>query len=320
MEQNNYQIVYENRASYILYNIFRKIGKGKVIMPANICPIVPATMIKAGLIPHFIDIDPNELTMDRSILLETLKRNPDGFSGLIWVRTYGNNEPGLNSLIQSVKEIAPSIFFVDDQCLSVPSFAVENNEADLLLYSTGYSKIAELGWGGYGFLASGFHYERIPVDYQESAHDELQSIFREAIAKESKIEIPDTPWLDGSVPELSFEEYKMEVLGLSQKALAHKAKINAIYAEHLPAEVQMHAAFQQWRFNIQVKNKEQILNQIFEAGLFASSHYAAVAPLYSPQNAAVARDLSRKVMNLFNDERFDEAMAEKAARIIKENL
>jgi hypothetical protein len=320
LENYNYQTVYENRASYILYNVFRKIGKGKVIMPANICPIVPATIIKAGLTPHFIDIDPKELTMDGAILLETLKSEPHDFSGLIWVRTYGNNEPDLNPLIQSVKEYVPSLFFVDDQCLSVPLITVAKSEADLILYSTGYSKIAELGWGGYGFLASDFDYEKFPLDYQEAAHDEMQTIFREAIEQESKIKIPDTPWLDGRRPELSFDDYKMEVLRLSQKALAHKAKINAIYAEILPAEIQLDQSFQNWRFNILVKNKEQILKQIFEARLFASSHYAAVAPLYSPQNAPVAGELSGNIMNLFNDERFDEAMAEKTALIIKENL
>ena len=319
-EMENYQTVYENRASYILYNIFRKIGKGRVIMPANICPIVPATIIKAGLKPHFIDIDSKEFTMDKDILLETIRNDSSDFSGLIWVRTYGNEQPDLNPLIRSVKESSASIFFVDDQCLSAPSFKAEKSESDLILCSTGYSKIAELGWGGYGFLTSDFDYEKFPIDYKESAHEDLQNIFREAIAKERKIEVPDTPWLDGRRPELSFEEYKNEVLRLSQKALAHKAKINAIYAEILPAEIQMGACFQHWRFNILVKNKEQIIRQLFKAGLFASSHYAAVAPLYSNQNAPIAKELSRRIINLFNDGRFDEEMAEKTALIIKENL
>ncbi|GGW73512.1 hypothetical protein [Alteromonas halophila] len=319
-ENDNYQTIYESRACYILYNIFKKIGKGKVIIPANICPIVPATILKAGLTPHFIDIDTKSFTINQSLLFRDLKCNPHDFSGLIWVRTYGDNHLDIKPLIQTVRAYSPSIFFVDDQCLSIPSFTVENSEADLILYSTGYSKVAEIGSGGYGFLSSDFVYERFPLAFKESAYVKLQAYFRNSIRQGSQINIPQTPWLDSRMPQLSFSEYKEKVLILSQNAVAHKAKINKIYADVLPNDIQLSNTFQNWRFNIFVKNKVHILKKLFEAGLFASSHYAPIAPLYSLENTPQADKVHNAIVNLFNDFRFNEVKAEKASLIIKDNL
>lgn len=320
IKMDSQTIVYEQRASYILYNIFKELGKGKVLMPANICPIVPATIIKAGATPEFIDIDLKHLTMEQDQLLETLQKDPQKYTGVIWVRTYGNNQENIVPLIEKVKSINKNLFFVDDQCLSVPSFEKPTTKADLTLYSTGYSKIAELDWGGYGILNGKVDYNRVLIDFDETKHDELQNIFREAINHSTKINVPKTDWLNGQKPKVSFEEYREMLMLKTEAALSHKKIINEIYDELLPNEIKLADSFQNWRFNIKVQQPARILAALFEQDLFASNHYAPVANLFSDTEAPNASKFHSQVVNLFNDFRYSPDMAEKTAKIILKNL
>jgi hypothetical protein len=75
-----------------------------------------------------------------------------------------------------------------------------------------------------------------------------------------------------------------------------------------------------WRFNIRVQNKSQILNAIFQAGLFASSHYASMAGIMADDSAPHAESLGDEVINLFNDEHFEEEKAQKTCDVILRNL
>ena len=88
----------------------------------------------------------------------------------------------------------------------------------------------------------------------------------------------------------------------------------------LPKEIQLPQSYQTWRFNIRVKNKSQILNAIFNAGLFASSHYASMAGIMADGSAPHAELLADEVINLFNDEHFDEEKAQKICDVILRNL
>jgi hypothetical protein len=78
--------------------------------------------------------------------------------------------------------------------------------------------------------------------------------------------------------------------------------------------------FQTWRFNISVKNKQRILDRIFSANLFASSHYASLADIMGEDQAPCAEGLAESVINLFNDHHFTPEQAEQTCKIILENL
>jgi hypothetical protein len=69
-----------------------------------------------------------------------------------------------------------------------------------------------------------------------------------------------------------------------------------------------------------VKNKEVILRAIFDAGLFASSHYATLVGILGEGSAAHAEALASEVLNLFNDHHFDREKAEQVCSVIMENL
>ena len=79
----------------------------------------------------------------------------------------------------------------------------------------------------------------------------------------------------------------------------------------LPKEIQFPIEYQNWRFNIRVNNKEEILKNIFDAGLFASGHYKPLA-----DHCPVAKDLYEHVINLFNDFYYTEEQARRTCEVI----
>ena len=96
-----------------------------------------------------------------------------------------------------------------------------------------------------------------------------------------------------------------------QKATAHRQRLNKIYSTALPTTIQLDEKYQNWRFNIIVENKDEILKALFDAGLFASNHY-------KPQTTDCpnAQYLYEHVINLFNDFYYTEEQARKTCEII----
>jgi dTDP-4-amino-4,6-dideoxygalactose transaminase len=69
-----------------------------------------------------------------------------------------------------------------------------------------------------------------------------------------------------------------------------------------------------------VSKKQYILDRIFSAGLFASSHYASLAGIMDDGKAPQAEALAATTINLFNDHHFTADQAEQVCKIILENL
>lgn len=61
------------------------------------------------------------------------------------------------------------------------------------------------------------------------------------------------------------------------------------------------------------------MKAIFEAGLFASSHYASLAGIMAEGQSPHAEAVADEVINLFNDHHFDGERAEQICRVILEN-
>jgi hypothetical protein len=61
------------------------------------------------------------------------------------------------------------------------------------------------------------------------------------------------------------------------------------------------------------------MKAIFEAGLFASSHYASLAGIMAEGPAPHAAALASEVINLFNDHHFDADRAAQVCDLILEN-
>jgi len=191
----------------------------------------------------------------------------------------------------SLISINNNVFIIDDCCPCIQNFTydIDSSYADMALFSTGYSKYIDIGYGGFGFVKD----------------KEFSSI------------------LENRSTDTDFLEYKEKILKEIKLMQKHKALLNNIYQSNLPKEIQLGEKFNTWRFSIMVNNKELILKKIFAVdGLFASSHYPQVDFDYSshPIQNSNTKKIHDKIINLFNDFRFTKEKAYQVVDIINNCL
>lgn len=273
------RLVCSYRANKILFNFIKSNDLvGNVILPANICPEVVNTLLYAGCTLRFVDINMQSLCLDLLLAEQYVK----DAKVLLFVHTYGVEDSYAYGF-ERIKELNPQIAIIDDRCLCFPIVELMQADADLVLYSTGEKKQVELGRGGIGYVADGWQYE-------------------DTIVPENTI--------------LTNDQWCVDVQLLKQKAesvIKHKNKLNEIYRKYIPNMYLLPASYQHWRFNILVKNKAAIMDEIFKSGLFASGHYRPLA-----DNCPNAHYIFEHVINLFNDLYFSEEQAKAICEIILE--
>ncbi|MBI5953724.1 MAG: hypothetical protein HY865_18880 [Chloroflexi bacterium] len=306
------------RASAILYNLL--VGRADShpwLLPANICPIVPITFLKARIPFEFVDISPTTLHMDFKQAGERIRRGK--FGGLLYAHTYGESSTPLE-FFSAIKNLDPDLLILDDRCLCIPDLEPIHAGADVILYSTGYAKIAELGLGGYAFLRDDLEYRSVSLPFNPAHHDEMEKSYKRAIQKRERFVYHDSDWLQIDPPFPAWYDYSQQIETRKKASLIQRQSLNQIYESRLPKEIQLPSSYQTWRFNVRVKNKPQILGAIFDAGLFASSHYASLVGIMADGSAPHAEALADEVVNLFNDEHFDEGKARQTCDVILRNL
>jgi hypothetical protein len=311
-------IAYQNRAATVLFNLLAcHHSTGPILLPANVCPLVPMTLYKANRRFEFVDISPTTLCMDHERVLERWSAATEPPSGLIYVRTYGAIF-NADALFEEIKHITPTALVVDDRCACLPSFSTDSlgENVDAVLYSTGYAKYADVGYGGYAFVRDETQYKRtsLPFDKRSLMLQTLQ--YNSAISNQQKFLYADNDWLDFEEPLVDWAIYRSIVESQISKASEVKHKINKIYTSMLPQAIQLNSSFQLWRFNIHVADKNRLLTTIKDAGLFASNHYASLDGLFGVGSGINARYLHRHVINLFNDLYFDVSKAELISNVI----
>ena len=313
------QMVQAPRASAILYTVLKSRSDVRPwLLPANICPIVPITFLKANVDFELVDISAETLHMDleQAESLMATRR----FGGILYAHTYGESSTP-ETFFRHIKRLDESILIVDDRCLCVPALqANPASLADVQLYSTGYAKYVDLGRGGYAFLEEKVPYKPVNLFFDAQANAQLEALYKAAIRNRKKFAYEDSNWLQTNSTLTSWSDYRMQVADELENSRAQRSKLNAIYESRLPSDVQFPSNFQNWRFNIRVRNKARILNAIFGAGLFASSHYASLAGIMRDGTCPDAELLHGSVINLFNDHHFNEAKAEKVCEVILQNL
>jgi len=313
------QIVQAPRASAILHNLLKSQENSiPWLLPANICPIVPITFFKTGMPFEFVDISAETLHMDLEQAEGRLERGEYG--GILYAHTYGDPSTP-NEFFLRVKSNYPDVTLVDDRCLCIPDLEPPQEIfADLTLYSTGYAKIVDLGYGGYAFMREGLAYHPESLPFNPLVQEEIEYGYKQAIQNSVPYNYIDSNWLQTDAELPTWYDYHRKIENSLNSSLAHRALINEIYASHLPLEIQLPREYQTWRFNIRVKNKERVLKTIFSSNVFASSHYASLAGIMAPGNCPQAESLAGEIINLFNDYHFDPQMAELTCVVIMEEL
>ena len=250
-----------------------------VVLPTNICPDVVDTLKYAQMHLRFVDISLDTLCMNEQIVLDAAK----DVQIVLMVHTYGV-EMYFTEFYGKLKEQNPEIIIIDDRCLCFPELCIEDSLADLVLYSLGSKKQVEMGKGAIGFMADKWKYDEVVV--------------------------PDG---NGVLENRCYTLNEQALLTKMDSIIAHKEKLNTIYRANLPKSIQFPERFQHWRFNIWVENKEQVLQALFNNGLFTSGHYKP-----QTQDCPIAQKLYDHVINLFNDQYYTEQQALKTCQIINQ--
>ncbi|MGB5793120.1 hypothetical protein [Poseidonibacter sp.] len=314
-------ILFEARASIILYNVLKSLNTKKIfLLPLNICPIVPAIFLKAEVSFQLVDISNESLCIDEERLY-TLIEDKASYGGILFLKTFGINF-NAEKIYKKLRQINNDLFIIEDQCLSIPiiDFKINSTEANLVLFSTGYSKYVDLAWGGFGFMDNKFKYISSNLPFDEECLDDLIKQFQLSIENKMPLIYENTNWLGSNqILHKNFFNYSNTIKDEISKITKHKTNLNNIYTANLPQEIILGSNYNNWRFNIMVSNKEALLKKIFQHNLFASSHYSSLEYIYKytkeKQNSNASK-LHNNIINLFNDFRFKENEALELTDII----
>ena len=302
--------IFRNRATAIIHDFIKnnKI-KEKFILPANICPIVPLVFYKNKIKIKFLDIDKKTLNICKDKVLSEIKNS----SGVLWNHTYGR-ETNQKKFFKDLKKIKENYLIIDDKCLCIPNTEFKNNFfSDLEIYSTGYSKYCDIGYGGYGISKKKF--KLFKTKYLKKSEYSLKNKIDKFISLKKNYTNKEINWLKNQkINKINF--YIKSIEKLKNKVNRHKKKINLIYTQNIPSEIILDKNTNIWRFNILINKKETLLKEIFINGLFARSHFYPSSKLFENENKTYSDILSKNVVNLFNDLRFSELNAYKICEII----
>ena len=312
------KIITANRASAILFWFLKKFSDGAYLLPANICPIVPLTFLKAKVKFQFVDIEPKNYCIDRNMVLDMLKTNPRKYKGIVFVHTYGR-EYEVEEFFSDLKKLNEDFKIIDDRCLCFPNVNQIIGFADLVLFSTTYGKVVDMGKGGFAVVEDNEIFESKYLLYNPEDLQKLNNNCKYCYQNSKKISVENNNWLDADLNTLG-EEYFIEISKKIEESKKIKNSLNTIYDDKLPNSIKLGKDFNSWRFNILVDNQQEILDSILQNKLFASSHYDVTSKIFNDNKYPVAENLSKAIINLFNDRYFSEDKAIRICEIINSHI
>jgi hypothetical protein len=302
-------IAFARRASALLYRFLQASPRpGAWLLPANVCPVVPATLRAAGRTVRLLDVvpvhAPGGLGLDPAGCLEALA--DPAIEGLIYVHPFGVEHAEAPAIYRAFRERRPDLLVVDDRCSCRPRFeGVPTAGADVTLYSTGHGKFLDLGTGGFAFLAPA---ALIAPPAHAGRHGSVIELAPHG----------DASRLDLVAPEESWESFRERGLRALPGITQHKQRLNAVYQELLPAGVSLPEIWHSWRYNLLLDDAEGLLARLFAAGLFASRHYPVLGGDH--ERHPVAARLHARIVNLFNDLHYSEEQARHTAELVTRHV
>lgn len=310
------------RASTVLYEFLKGTSSTKEIylLPANICPVVPAVFCKLDIPFKLMDISLSTYCIDWEECLKQARDNLDNKYNLLYVHSYGYLDPNFNDRLKHWKKEFPDSIVIDDRCLIEPSLVKHNQLSDMELYSTGYSKLLEIGHTGWGVYNNKPDELGWNPNYNDLQHDDLIKSFHHSLETKERVAFDfASEWLDQRKSEMHCCDILKEIEGGLIKSLNHRLKLNEIYMEHLK-EWAIPSCYNRWRFNIFSPSSKKLLQVIFNEGHFASRHYQPVTIMFGQKETPNASFVGNQIVNLFNDYRYDELQAEELAKLIQKQL
>lgn len=315
----------EQRASTVLYKFLVSNCQGyHFLVPANVCSIVPLTFLKAGIDFSFVDIDITTHAGSYNEYIRSMRLCKSKNIGILFVNAYGAHQD-TKEFYTRVKLLAPSSIIIEDNCLCIPETqrVLPLDNVDLEFYSTGYSKYVHMPiGGGYGLIRNGLQYNDFSECFNVDGYSEQQNRIKECRKLEELFVYNENNWLPSQTvtsENFTIEDYIKEVRQKVIKAREHKQIINDIYNQILPEEIKVGIDYNNWRYMLLFSAqsmRDKIMEALFDAQLYASPHYQSAAYLYKRVRCPNAEDEAKRLLNLFNEEKYTMSMAIKTADII----
>ena len=156
---NSKEKLYVGRASTGIYLILKNLFKNaEVLVPANICYAAVYPIVYSGNKPKFCDVD----ISTGNITFEIFKSNmTENVKATIIPHMYGNPVIDIKKISDYCKQ--KNIILIED-CASSMGVIIDNKVAgsygDYSIFSTGYSKTLDLGYGGFILTNNDLYNER----------------------------------------------------------------------------------------------------------------------------------------------------------------
>jgi dTDP-4-amino-4,6-dideoxygalactose transaminase len=337
------ELIYTGRGSSALYAILKSIlvSKKNILLPVNICEIVIPLIQMAGFIPVFYDV--NATTGNSG--LENIKAKYTGEeSVLLTVHNFG-----VPLEIDLISEWAKEkdIFLIEDVCNALGATFKNvplGNWGDAAIYSFGYSKIIELGFGGGLTVRESGLRQKVKElissfdlysDLHKEADHEFQSKLR-ILRKDPGNQKPEiyrplyedyAKFLIYRLDNQSVNLIKDALANLDnilllryQKAMLYKEGISSSKISHIkvvPGQIF-------WRYNILVEPewRDKLLKLLIDNTIWASKWYPPVNKLFFEESESGgfsgAEIFSKRVINLFVDERFSMTEVKRTISLINQ--
>ncbi|MBI2841610.1 MAG: hypothetical protein HYX75_25110 [Acidobacteria bacterium] len=299
------------RASAILFNLLVATDDRRpFLLPANICPIVPLTFMKAGRPFRAVDIRREDLCIDIEECLRLLSHDPDGYAGVLFVRPYGA-EFEVDSWFTRIKEIRPDLIVIDDKCLCPPDCAGDRltSVADITLFSTGPSKFLDLQVGGFAHVRTPLPYRPHNAAYAPAGLEEVTKAYKSAMQRRERFIPANGEWLDLSDAGVTWDSHRRRTEAELRLEVDHRERVLAVYEEIIPAEMHLPKPYQAWRFNIWVPDATRVLSLLREESLPVSQHYASIGGVFCDGRYPVAEEVHSRIINLFLSRQIDPTRA-----------
>jgi hypothetical protein len=292
------ELITANRASAILYLFLTTRSKpgDHYLIPTNICPEVVLVFLKAGIRLTFLDLGTDNLGIEPNEILSVLGK--EKVNGILYNHTYGNEYIPVQFL-EKIKKELPEIYLIDDRCLCFPDKTYSNIFFDLVLFSTGPKKQIDLGYGGFG-LVKGSKIKRQNLTRSIKDFEYVRSLIKGVPEIEKWKDAARLNWFEAKQSDCT-EDYFNELSRSETIQVLYKKNLKEIYYENIPREFLMDEKYNDWRVQIRVNNKKQLLEMIFNAGMFAGDHFRSLGTWFDKREFPVGERLEREVVNLFID-------------------
>lgn len=334
-------MIYTGRGStalWVLLQILDRSG-GRILVPANICEIVVAVILKAGWQPVFCDVNP--VTGNAELAEMQAAWSPD-VSCVLAVPNFGT--PLDMAAIEEWAR-AKHVFLIVDVCNAIGadiSGRACSEFGDAAVYSFGYTKIIEHRTGG-GLVVRDPAIEMLaeavvaamPVynDAHARTNAERQAELRQLRTRpESQTASVYRPLYDRYADDLWYRIDETDIEAIEQLRsqlsanLERRRAIAAVYQRSIHGGAAVLRPVVDgdvyWRFTFTVPRtmRQQIIDAVRAEGLLASAWYPPVPHLFMPGASAMdypnAEAFGASVINLFTDHRVDAESAEQAAMVV----